>query len=566
MLSHLGVARELSAIFQIPLKVSALDDAASDGETGKVTSVTMDAPALCPRYGAKVIEGVQVGPSPRWLKERLEKIGIRSINNVVDVTNYILMDIGHPMHAFDFDTLEGRRIVVRSARAGEKFRTLDNVERTLDPSMLVIADADRPVALAGVMGGLETEVTEKTRTLLLEAAYFDPVCIRRTAKALGMMSESSYRFERGTNIENIPIALNLATKHILAVAGGKARSGIVDGYPEPRPQRTILVRRRRVEQILGISLTTAQIEALLNRLLMDVKRNGEDVLVAVPPFRHDLEQEADIIEEIARIHGYQHIPTTLPAISGVVMPPDPVTDLGDKIRDYLIGQGFCQALNYSFVPAKVPELFHEGLPIRLVNPLSEDQAVLRTSLVWGMFDAIVRNVNQDEYDIKMFEIGRVFHRDGGEGTDERVRLCLGICGRWNPGDWRHINEMVDTFHLKGVLEALGRKLGRGFEFKASQREYYHPTDQMEIRCQNQLMGHGGRVHPKLLDNPKIPRQMYLVEIDLTALARIPASMHTMKPIPGFPAIRRDLALVLPPEVTAGQVKTVIKEECGTLLE
>jgi phenylalanyl-tRNA synthetase beta chain len=565
-LSHLGIARELSAIFNIPLHRNALAEPGGEADVVTRTSVTNQAPELCPRYGARVIEGVRVTESPKWLKDRLEKIGLRTINNIVDITNYVMMDIGHPMHAFDLDLLDEQRIVVRPAAQGEAFTALDKEPRKLDASMLVIADAKKPVALAGVMGGLDSSVSEKTTRVLLEAAYFDPTCVRKTAKTLGMMSDSSYRFERGTNVDNIPIALNLATKLILETAGGTALKGIIDSHPNPQPLRRIMVRSRRVSQLLGIELKPHQIETILCRLKIEVTKEGADFWVGVPPYRHDIEQEVDIIEEIARIYGYQNIPTTLPAITSVVQLPTSIQTAEKKVQDFLIGAGFHQIISYSFIPLSTPQAFLEGMPLSLKNPLSEEQGILRTGLLPGLVEALRHNFQVDEFDLKFFEIGRIFHRASGDTCQEQDRLSIGISGRANPTDWRRNADEYDLFVLKGLITSVARLCGQKLVFKPGSREALHPSLQLEIKCGTHHLGYLGKLHPRFLDNKKFPQNVLVAEIDLGLLAVQPQPTVKMKAIPEFPAMRRDLALEVPLNVTHEELLTFFREKGGTFLE
>ncbi|MBF0501398.1 MAG: phenylalanine--tRNA ligase subunit beta [Candidatus Riflebacteria bacterium] len=564
-LSHLGIARELSAIFNLPLHRKALDESHGDGEVSALTSVTMDAPQMCHRYGARIVEGVKIAPSPRWLCERLEKIGVRPINNVVDVTNYVMMDIGHPMHAFDLKKLDDGRIVVRMAKPGEKIKTLDGNQHGLESTMLVIADAKQPVAIAGVMGGENSEVDDSTTSVLLEAAWFDPVIVRKTAKTFGMMSESSYRFERGTNIDNVPIALNKAVSMILETAGGKAKAGMIDAYPVPHHVKKIVVRPRRVSQVLGVSFKPEQIETILNRLKFEVEREGETILVGIPPFRHDLEQEVDFIEEIARIYGYDNLPTTLPSIMAPPRKSSPITAIQNRLRDHLVSLGYHQLITYSFISGDIPVQMQEGLPLTLKNPISEEQGVLRTTLMWGMYDALRRNILADEYDLRFFEMGRVFQRNG-ENTVEPDRLSIGISGRANPRDWRRCNEAHDLYELKGLLEGIGRLNGHVLEFRNSSRDVFHPSRQMEVRVGGFLIGCLGQIHPRFLDNKKMPAHIYLAEIDLSGFAGLSSQTPRMKPISEFPAVQRDLALVLPIETVCEDVRQALVTEGGTLLE
>jgi len=565
-LSHLGIARELSAIFNLPLHREPLGDDDGNGKVSDEIKVEIANETLCQRYGARVVKGVNVGPSPDWLKDRLEKVGIRSINNVVDVTNYIMMDIGHPMHAFDLNLISGKKIIVRPAHSDEKLKTLDDQVRTLDSSMLVIADAEHPIALAGVMGGAESSVSDKTTDILLEAASFQPVSIRKTAKRLAMMSESSYRFERGTNIDNIPIALNEAARLLKEIACGNPVKGIFDAYPKQEILKQIRVRTRRVNKLIGINLTPAQIETYLLRLKLEARREGEDLIVSVPPYRHDIELEADLIEEVARMYGYNNIPETLPAITSVLKLPTPLQKLENRVKQHMVSLGFNQIISYSFIPSNIDEAFREKKPLLLKNPLSEDQSAMRTSLKWGMYDALRRNILNDEFNLKFFEMGRVFHPATGEMSEEHSRICLGFSGSFNNFDWRRSAEPFDLFTVKGIIQNIGELFGFRFKFAQGVCSVLHPAMQMEVSCEKTVVGQFGQLHPNFLDNRKMPKNIFIAELDLGLLAKKTVAINRMVPIPELPAIRRDLALMVPATANHRDISKIIADEAKTLLE
>ncbi|PKL42918.1 MAG: phenylalanine--tRNA ligase subunit beta [Candidatus Riflebacteria bacterium HGW-Riflebacteria-1] len=565
-LSHLGIARELSAIFNLPLHRDPLSNEDGEDSIENHINVEIEDTSHCPRYGARVVHNIKVGPSPEWLKDRLEKAGLRSINNVVDVTNYIMLDIGHPMHAFDLSKVEGNKIVVRNARKDEKIMTLDNIEHGLDSSMLVIADANKPLALAGVMGGLNSSVSENTCSVLLEAAFFNPTTIRKTAKRLGMMSDSSYRFERGTNIDNVPIALNQAARLLKEIAGGKPVKGLADCYPKPEILRQIRVRTKRANRVIGINLTPAQIETFLLRLKLDTRRDGEDLIVSVPPYRHDLELEVDIIEEIARMYGYNNIPETLPAITSVLQLPTALQKICTRLRDHMVSCGFNEIMTYSFIPENVSDSFREKKPMMLKNPLSEDLSAMRTSLKWGMYDALRRNILNDEFNLKLFEIGRVFHPSAGGLSEEHTRLCLGFSGSQNPRDWRRNGENFDLYVIKGVVENIAKLLRVKVKFTTGSCSLFHPAMQMELIVGKNHLGEIGQLHPEFIDNKKMPKCIYLVEIDLGKAAEASEGASRMQPIPDLPAIRRDLALVAPESIGNREINKILTAEGKALLE
>lgn len=565
-LSHLGIARELSAIFNLPLKRNPLADESGEADINDFIKIDIQNNELCPRYGARLVRNVKVGPSPEWMKDRLENVGIRSINNIVDITNYIMLDIGHPMHAFDYDKLAGKQIIVRNAKAGEKLVTLDKVERNLEENMLVVADAEKAAALAGVMGGLDTSVTETTTNVLFEAATFDEVSVRKTSKKLALQSDSSYRFERGINIDNVTIALNDAARYAKELASGQPVKGIADVYPKPQILRQIKVRTKRLNKLVGINLTTAQIETFLLRFKFETKRENEDLIVSVPPYRHDLTQEVDLIEEVARLYGYNNIPETLPAVASNLQLPTPLQKLEKRLKDHMVSNGFSELITYSFIPANLDNCFLEKKPLMLKNALSEEMKAMRTSLKWNMFDAIRRNVLNDEFNLKFFEIGKVFHTASAGISEEHTRLCVGFCGAQNNLDWHDSKKTYDLFTVKGFVQGVADLCKVKIRFTPGINSIFHPTMQMDIQLGKNVVGSFGQIHPNLLDNKKMPKDIFLVEIDLDKVAEAMTTTVRMKAIPEIPAIRRDLALLAPVSVAHRDIQKILVAEGKTLLE
>jgi phenylalanyl-tRNA synthetase beta chain len=410
----------VSAITGNPLKKPQISFQEGNTEASSLTSVTINAPDLCPRYAARLVLGVKIGTSPYWMRRRLESVGLRSISNVVDVTNYVLLEIGHPLHVFDFDNLTEKRIIVRRAEPDEKLTTLDEQERTLSNDMLVIADAKRSVAVAGIMGGLGSDVTENTVNVLIESAYFNPVSISKTSKALGMHTEASHRFERGMDIEGLIVALNRTAQLIQQLAGGEICDGIVDTYPAPREKTVAKLRTQRVNSILGINLKAEEIQKYLNSLEFQAEPDGDNLKVTVPTFRPDVEREIDLIEEIARLYGYDNIPVTMPASE---VPPVSEAErltmskmtFRNRLRNTLTACGLMEVMNYSFhgsdafdrLRLEDDSQYRKALKLR--NPLSENQSVIRTTLLPVLLENIAYNINRRTTDIRIFEIGRVFH-------------------------------------------------------------------------------------------------------------------------------------------------------------
>ncbi|MBE0598549.1 MAG: phenylalanine--tRNA ligase subunit beta, partial [Desulfuromonadales bacterium] len=454
-LSVIGVAREVAAMVGRPLRLPRPQLPEAGRAISEQTSVSIEDPERCPRYAARLIRGVQIGPSPDWLVRRLQTVGLRSINNVVDVTNLVLMELGQPLHAFDFQLLRGGRIVVRPAREGELFTTLDSQSRPLKQTDLTICDGEGPVALAGIMGGENSEIRPQTIDILLESAYFNPTTIRRTSKRLGLHTESSHRFERGVDIDLVPIALDRAAALILELAGGEAARGRLDVYPRPVAARQLTISPRRSEEILGLSLPAAEIARLLRGIGLQVEREGDgadadadaSLKVTVPVFRHDLEREIDLIEEVARLNGYDRIPVTMPVGGALCHPPRESQRQLRRLRDLLVGAGFSEVINYSFVaPAGVDRLgLAEGDPrrqmVRVLNPLTEEQSVMRTTLMPSLLETVARNLAYRSRDLRLFELRPVFHPQAGDELPvEKMRLTAVVCGRREPEGWAQGNE------------------------------------------------------------------------------------------------------------------------------
>jgi phenylalanyl-tRNA synthetase beta chain len=510
-LSVIGIAREVAALTGNPLKLPEV----SFAESGEIeASVRVDAPELCPRYTARLIRGVKIGPSPAWLKQALEKVGLRSINNVVDVTNYVLMECGHPLHAFDYNLLRGHQIVVRRAENGERYEAIDDSKHELTSEMLVIADAERTVALAGIMGGKNSEINDGTTDVLLEAAYFNPPNIRWTSKRLGLASDSSYRFERGTDIEGLVFASNRAAALIQQLAGGQIACGMIDALAKPIERRRVTCRYAQVNRLLGVEAPTATVKRIFVGLGLSVtKEDAEASEVEVPTFRVDLEREADLIEEVCRIYGVEKIPSAMLPSTAQVSEFDAEWDARRRVRETLNALGFHEALNQTMVADGVA---------KLRNPLSSDMTALRSSLVPGLLNNLRTNVSRHQFDVRLFEIGRVFASDGTES----LKLALVMTGRRTAGDWER-TEKVDCFDLKGALEELGAT-AEIREIPAAQAR------KMDLRD-----------------------AVFVAELDLPAASR---AEKQFRELPKFPSVVRDMAMVVPEEVRHADVMAAI-EKC-----
>ena len=548
-LSLIGVAREIRAETGNPLKLPDVVLNESETDIRDLTSVTIDAPDLCPRYAARVIQGVKVSESPAWLQRRLESVGIGVINNIVDVTNFVLMEYGQPLHAFDYHKLAENRIVVRRATDGEALTTLDEVERELTADMLVIADAEKPVALAGIMGGYDSEITETTCDVLLESAYFNPSSIRATAKAFGMSTEASYRFERGADPGAVLAALDRAAQLIAELAGGTVCKDIVDVYPGQQPLTQIQLRPDRVNFILGTELETAEMKEILSRLGFDVEASGSAYRIIVPTFRSDITREIDLIEEIARVYGYDNIPTTLPKGDIPVPAPDPKVEVRRRIKHFLLAAGMMEAVNYSFCDPRCFEKIRLALdnPLRdavpLRNPLSPEMSLLRTTLIPGMLGNAQHNRNHRINAIALFEIGGVFVRDGGQKEPERIAGIL--AGQVGDGIYGNPYRNPDFFDIKGLVEGMLEVCGIAeYTLQKTDVPTFHPGRNAEVLLGDTRVGTFGEAHPEVLENYDLPYKAYLFEFDLEALVDAAVFAKRFEPISVYPKVERDLAIVV----------------------
>ena len=551
-LSLIGVAREIRAETGNPLKLPTVDPQESDINIRDLTSVTIDAPDLCPRYAARVIQGVEVAESPKWLQQRLESVGIGVINNIVDVTNFVLMEYGQPLHAFDYHKLAENRIVVRRARDDEQITTLDEVARELTSDMLVIADAEKPVALAGIMGGYNSEITETTCDVLLESAYFNPLSIRATAKALGISTEASYRFERGADPGAVLAALDRAAQLIAELTGGTICDGIVDVYPGQQPLTEIQLRPERVNFVLGTTIETAEMVQILDRLGFDVDITGKVYQVVVPTFRSDVTREIDLIEEIARVYGYDNIPTTLPKGDIPVPAPTPKTEARRRIKHFLLAAGMMEAVNYSFCDPNCFDKIRLNAddPLRntlqLRNPLSPEMSVLRTTLTPGLLENAQHNRNHQIDTIALFEIGGVFVHDGKEKEPERVTGVL--AGQIGEGVYSDPYRHPDFFDIKGLVEGMLEVCGVvDWTLQKTDAPTFHPGRNAEVLLGDRRIGVFGEVHPEVLENYDLPYKAYLFEFDLEGLADAATFAKRFEPISIYPKVARDLAIVVDKE-------------------
>jgi phenylalanyl-tRNA synthetase beta chain len=535
-LSHVGVAREVAALQKLTFqtKPAAVSEAATP--VSEVTSVAIESNAreLCPLYTARVIRNVKVGPSPQWMVRRLQALGLRSINNIVDVTNYVMFELGQPLHAFDFDNLRGKRIIVRQALAGEKIVSIDGHERELEPGMLVIADADRPVAVAGVMGGLDSEVSDSTTSVLLESARFDPLSVRKTARALAMKSDSSYRFERGIDASLAERASLRAAQLIVETAGGELLKGIAIAGAHGHKPKTLTLRLAQIKRILGIEVSPNEVTESLVRLGLSPKLDGQEVTVSIPSWRLDLNIERDLIEEVARVIGYERIPVR-DEISIRVVPPEPEAKALDTVRQTLASAGFFEAITYTFVSDALAGDFlpedARALPRADANVRKAD-ARLRPSLLPGLLEAVRRNETVGTLGAKLFETGATFAVDGmGKVTETRR---LGIAGG---EDYQSLRGAVET-----VLERLDKD--RPVRVMPDERRGYALGAAGRIQWGDEVVGHVGLLDKKVAQKLSLREVPAIAELELPKLLGGMQHVPQLRELPKLPAVRRDLSLVV----------------------
>ena len=559
----LGVAREVGALTGQRLRLPEAGRIEGTLAAESLTSVAIDRPDLCPRYVAKLILAVKILPSPFWMRRRLAALGVRAINNIVDVTNYVMLEMGQPLHAFDFDRLEDRRIMVRTSVPGQTFTTLDGMVRSMPEGALMICDGKKPVALAGIMGGLNSEVQPETTNILLESAYFDPMGIRRTSKHLGLSSEASLRFERGIDPNGSLRAAERAAGFMCELGGGSIARGAVDNYPRKIEPLKIPLRVPRVNQILGTSLNKGEIQDYLRSLQITVKGEGPESLTAVPAtYRVDLTREIDLIEEVARLVGFHRIPVTLPA--GRIAPEKrtKIQRASERARSLLASFGFWEVINYSFMAPlvlrelQIPHEDRKARALTIRNPLSEDQSVMRTTLIPGLLHTARTNTHRQNLDLKVFELGRVFFpREGGNLPEEVETLGGLLSGLRGEESWANPKAECDFFDLKGTLEALFEGLMvSGVRFLPDpQIPFLHPGKASRVEAGGEIIGVMGEIHPSVNELFDFKQKAFLFELDFQKLTERIGEHRSFSPLPRYPAVIRDLSLIVEDTIAAGDL-------------
>ncbi|HHW24893.1 MAG TPA: phenylalanine--tRNA ligase subunit beta [Clostridiales bacterium] len=566
-LSVIGLAREAGASLGKKPRWHTPSVRGSDGKTGDYISVSIKAPELCPRYTARVVKNVKISPSPLWMRMRLRAAGVRPINNIVDITNYVMLEYGQPMHAFDYACLHGKKIIVREAEEGEQFRTLDGTDHTLRKGMLVIADEERAVALAGIMGGENSEITENTTTVVFESANFEPSQVRLTSRALGVRTESSSRFEKGLDPENTLPAIQRACELVELLGAGEVVGGpddYIDVYPGKKEPRTLPLNAVRINQLLGLSLDADAMAEILRSLEFDVRKVGDSYEVGVPSWRGDVEGVNDLAEEVLRIYGYDKIASTLFTSGVSVGSMSDRLACREQISDLLINLGLYETCTFSFVSPKIFDMVRvpAGSPlrdaVRLLNPLGEDTSIMRTMLLPSVLEALAHNYSHRIPECALFENAPVYINRGKDNLpDEPVRIAIAMYG---PND--------DFYSLKGICEAILGSLGiTGARYVAtSDNLTYHPGRCATIKLGDAVLGVLGELHPEVLENFEFDIPVYGAELDFEALFAARSTERRYVPLPRFPAVSRDLAFVCDERLESQSVADVVAEVCGALLE
>ena len=571
-LSHIGVARDLAAIFNLELKSPSIELKEEAEDIGKYAAVEIIDKINCPRYTSKVVTGVTIKDSPEWLKTRLKNIGLRPINNVVDVSNYVMYETGQPLHAFDLNNLNGNKIVVRSTAKETNFVTLDSKDRKLPAETLMICDAEKDVAVAGVMGGENSEVSNDTKNILIESAYFNPSSIRKTSKLIGLSTEASYRFERGIDPNNTDFSAKRAAKLISELSGGRVAKGIIDVYPEKIERREVRIRFARIIKILGFEISKDTILDVLKKLGVKIIFESEEELhVSVPTFRPDIEREIDLIEEIARINGYDNIPTQN-KIS--ITLDEKVDEAGpiDRIRDISISLGFFEIIDNPLQSEKLSLL--TGIPIKILNPQSLDMAFLRTSLITGGLETISRNIKVGEKNLSLFEIGHVFNKKTDneiksfDDFSEENKIIFLITGLASKKGWNHPEIEVNFYDFKGKLKE--------FEYNflldnVLNDSYYHSGDRIfdykyVKSYKNTVIGSGGKIKKEILKLFDIEQDVLCFEFNIDLLKQIPAKIKAFTEPNKFPKVFRDFAFIFDKKVKYSDVRVFIKEKGSEILK
>ena len=567
--SLIGLARDIAAYFNSRISLPAVRIMETMDRIDNYLKITVENKDACPRYGARYIRGVRVEPSPPWLVYRLASAGIRSLNNVVDATNYVMLEYGHPIHAFDMDRVANRHIIVRNAREGEILETLDNEKIKLTSGDLLIADPREPIALAGVMGGYHSGITPSTINVVLECAFFDPLTVRRTCRRLGKMTDASYRFERTVDKEDIPRVLDRVTQLIQELAGGDIAHGIMDVKNYRTAKKAISLSVTKTNKVLGTKLNPREMADLLTNLEFElIEPNPEVLNLAIPTHRNDINRDIDLIEEVARMYGYEKIKPVLPYLPAEPCLREPRAMLEERIKETMSALNFDEAINYSFASSRLTQAL--GLPlddaVKITNPIAPEMDIMRTSLLPGFIECMAHNLNHDIFNIRLYEIGKTFKRSGSL-VSEDVNLVAGLCGD-APSTWQKKGSPSTFYDIKGAAEAILSLLGiLDAQIETVENCFYlHPGRAARFLSNAQEICRFGELHPKLTDRLEFERRIYLLEMNITRAAALAKKKKAFRPIPKLPAITRDLAIVLGDDISVRKTEEVIRSQAGQHLE
>lgn len=544
VLGHYGVARDLGAKLELPLKEK--DWICPDGAEAvhEILDVQVWEEDLCPRYTGKAVKGVKIGPSEDWLQKRLKSLGLHPVNNVVDAANYVLFYTGHPLHTFDMDRIGGAKIVVRRAKRGESLIGLDEREHRLDVDALVIADETSPIALAGILGGVSSSVSDETRNVFIESAVFDPLSVLKTAKRCNLHTEASLRFEKGVDLSFAPKAAEMAAA-LICRSGGTAYRGMLDVFPKPGKPRTLVFRKRRIQEMLGMEVAADYVEMKLKRLGFSVENQQPDVWqIEVPPFRRDIEKEADVVEEIGRLFGYDRIPCRMAPVTSFSAPPDPEEEKSEELRNILFHHGFDEIVSYGLVEPERQTLFcTKPKSISLRNPISSKLSQLRTSLLPELLSATAWNINRGAEGMNIFEIGAV-HFQEEDNFEERRSLGLVSSGLVGHPHWLEKQRRTDFYFIKGACETVLSQMGFGaVSFPPSLQDGFAEEGVLSIKLKGEKIGHFGRLDEKVLDFYSLKDPVWAAEIDLSRLFRKNSERFEFLPVIKYPCVQRDVSFV-----------------------
>ena len=570
-LGIINLAREVAALNGNALSLPAISLLESGESINDYIKVEIAAPDLCPRYTARLVKNVTIKPSPPWMQARLQSCGVRPINNVVDVTNYVMLECNQPLHAFDYDLLsDAKTILVRRAQAQESITTLDGVVRELNQEALLITDNGRPVALAGIMGGQNTEIGAQTVNVLLESAYFDNIGIRKTSRLVGLRSDSSIRFEKGTDVNGVIFAVNRAAGLLQELAHAEVVAGVVDCYPQPAAAKQVLLRPARVNYLLGTELSIDQVEGYLASLRLPYENQSGDLLVQVPSYRPDISQEVDLIEEVARLHGYENIPAQLPCGMATQGRLTELQRFSDRLSD-IMAASFYEAITYSFVSARQFDALRlpPDSPLRevveLANPLSEEQSIMRTLILPGLLETVSRNLARRNSNLCFFEIGSVFYPRPPGQPQEVLKVAAVAAGR-TESSWLKSDLEMDFYYLKGIVANLFTSLGiRGVEWIECQDPSYHPGRSAWLTSGEALIGVIGEIHPVVRQNFNVKPRVCALELDVIQMFELSRLKVMEQSIPRYPAVERDLAIVVREDLPAAEAENIIRQRGGQLL-